>query len=44
MANILSGLANLGLAGLENANLYEKEEKKPVEKLKAEPAPPKEHN
>lgn len=44
MANILSGLANLGLAGLENANLYEKEEKKPVEKPKAEPAPPKEHN
>ncbi|HCM91146.1 MAG TPA: DUF2225 domain-containing protein [Lachnospiraceae bacterium] len=44
MANILSGLANLGLAGLENANLYEKEEKKPVEKPKEEPAPPKEHN
>ena len=44
MANILSGLANLGLAGLENANLYEKEEKKPVEKPKPEPAPPKEHN
>lgn len=43
MANILSGLANLGLAGLENANLYEKEEKKPVEKPKEEPAPPKEH-
>ena len=44
MANILSGLANLGLAGLENANLYEKEEKKPVQKPKEEPAPPKEHN
>lgn len=44
MANILSGLANLGLAGLENADLYEKEEKKPVVKPKEEPAPPKEHN
>ena len=45
MANILSGLSNLGLAGLENANLYEKEEKKPAAKPKQEqPAQPKEHN
>jgi hypothetical protein len=45
MANILSGLASLGLGNLENAELYAKEEeKKPAAPVKAEPAPPKEHN
>ncbi len=45
MANILSGLASLGLGNLENADLYEKEEaKKPVAKPKEEAAAPKEHN
>ncbi|MCR4807025.1 MAG: DUF2225 domain-containing protein [Lachnospiraceae bacterium] len=45
MSNILSGLANLGLKGLEDANLYEeKEEKKPVVKPKVEAPKEKEYN
>lgn len=45
MANILSGLASLGLGNLENADLYEKEEvKKPAAKPQQEAAAPKEHN
>ena len=37
MANLFSGLSNLGIKGLDNANLFEeKEEKKPAPKPKAE--------